>query len=169
MKRRDPKITVVQAPISGVITDLGFRPGELNRTEEFRRLLTIVDPSRVWLEAQVYEHQSAAIVRGVTRASFTSPGLPSPRLLDRPIAVSGSVNPDAVRSASFSTSPNPGRRAESRRVRADRRPATLSRMLNRIIRFSLDNRSSSYRSVRRGPRVRPADRPAARKSTSSRI
>lgn len=92
MKRRDPRITIVQAPLSGVITELGFRPGELNRTGEFRRLMTIVDPSRVWLEAQVYEHQSAAIVRA-TRASFRSPGLASPRLLDRPIAVSGSLNP----------------------------------------------------------------------------
>ena len=107
MKRRDPRITVVQAPISGVITDLGFRPGELNRTGEFRRLVTIVDPSRVWLEAQVYEHQSAAVVRGVTRASFTSPGLPSPRLLDRPIAVSGSVKPDAGTLSVIFDVPNP--------------------------------------------------------------
>jgi hypothetical protein len=91
MKRRDPKITVVQAPISGIITEVGFRPGELNPTGEFRRLLTIVDPSRVWLEAQVYDHQSAAILWGVSRASFTSPGMPSHRPLDRPIAISGAV------------------------------------------------------------------------------
>lgn len=95
MKRRDPRITVVQAPISGVITELGFRPGELNRTGEFRRLLTIVDPSRVWLEAQVYENQSAALLHGTARASFTSPGLPSQRTLEPPIAVSGSVNPES--------------------------------------------------------------------------
>ncbi len=107
MKRRDPRITVIQAPISGVITDLGFRPGELNRTGEFRRLFTIVDPSRVWLEAQVYEHQSAAVVRGVTRASFMSPGLRSPRLLDRPIAVSGSVKPDVGALIVIFDVPNP--------------------------------------------------------------
>ena len=107
MKRRDPRITVVQAPISGILTDVGFRPGELNRTGEFRRLFTIVDPSRVWLEAQVYEHQSAAVVRGVTRASFTSPGLRSPRLLDRPIAVSGSVKPDLGTLSVIFDVPNP--------------------------------------------------------------
>lgn len=107
MKRRDPRVTVVQAPISGVITDIGFRPGELNRTGEFRRLVTIVDPSRVWLEAQVYEHQSAAILHGSTRASFISPGLPSRRLLDRPIAISGSVNPDAGTLSVIFDVPNP--------------------------------------------------------------
>jgi multidrug efflux pump subunit AcrA (membrane-fusion protein) len=107
MKRRDPRITIVQAPISGVITDVGFRLGELNRTGEFRRLFTIVDPSRVWLEAQVYENQSAAVVRGVARASFTSPGLPSPRLLDRPIAVSGSIKPDAGTLSVIFDVPNP--------------------------------------------------------------
>lgn len=108
IKRRDPKITVVQAPISGVVTEVGFRPGELNRTNEFRRLLTIVDTSRVWLEAQLYAHQSGAVLNGFTPASFTSPGLPSPRPLDRPIAVSGAVSPDTGALSVIFDVPNPG-------------------------------------------------------------
>jgi len=108
MKRRDPRITVVQAPISGVITDIGFRPGELNRTGEFRRLLTIVDPSRIWLEAPVYAHQSAAVLHGTSRASFMSAGLPAPRLLERPIAVSGSVSPETGTLTVIFDVPNPG-------------------------------------------------------------
>jgi len=108
MKRRDPKITIVQAPISGVITGIGFRPGELNRTGEFRSLMTIVDTSRVWLEAQVYDHQSAALLRGFAGASFTSPGLPSSRPLDRPIAVSGAVHPETGTLSAIFDVPNPG-------------------------------------------------------------
>jgi multidrug efflux pump subunit AcrA (membrane-fusion protein) len=94
MKRRDPKITIVKAPVSGVITEIGFRPGELNGTDEFRRLFTIVNTSSVWLQAQVYDDQSAAVLQGFARASFVSPGLPGPRQLGRPVAVSGSVNPE---------------------------------------------------------------------------
>ena len=108
MKRRDPKITIVEAPISGIITDIGFRPGELNRTGEFRSLMTIVDTSRVWLEAQVYDHQSAALLRAGASASFTSPGLAAPRPLDRPIAVSGSVNPQTGTLSAIFDIPNPG-------------------------------------------------------------
>ena len=108
MKRRDPKITIVQAPISGVITEIGFRPGELNRTGEFRQLMTIVDTSRVWLEARVYDHQSAALLRGAAGASFTSPGLSSSRQLDRPIAISGAVTPATGTLSAIFDVPNPG-------------------------------------------------------------
>jgi multidrug efflux pump subunit AcrA (membrane-fusion protein) len=108
MKRRDPKITIVKAPISGVITDVGFRPGELNSTDEFRRLFTIVNTSRVWLEAQLYEHQSAAILRGFTRASFVSPGSRTTRRLDRPVAVSAALNPDTGALSVIFDVANPG-------------------------------------------------------------
>lgn len=94
MKRRDPKVTMVKAPIAGVITEIGFRPGELNGTDEFRRLFTIVNTSRVWLQAQAYDDDSAAVLRGVGRASFTAPGLGDPRPLGPPTAISGSVDPE---------------------------------------------------------------------------
>ncbi len=108
IKRRDPKVTIVSAPISGVITEVGFRPGELNGTDEFRRLFTIVNTSSVWLEAQVYDHQRAAILKGAGRASFTSPGLPSARPLARPVAVSGSVNPETGALSVIYDVENPG-------------------------------------------------------------
>jgi multidrug efflux pump subunit AcrA (membrane-fusion protein) len=108
IKRRDPKTTIVKAPISGVITDVGFRPGELNGTDEFRRLFTIVNTSRVWLEAQMYEHQSAAILKGFTRASFASPGSRTTYRLDRPVAVSGALNPDTGALSVIFDVANPG-------------------------------------------------------------
>jgi multidrug efflux pump subunit AcrA (membrane-fusion protein) len=109
MKRRDPKITVVKAPIAGVITEIGFRPGELNGTDEFRRLFTIVDTSAVILEAQVYDHQSAAVLKGTTRASFTSPGFDVPRPLQRPLAISGAINPETGALSVLFDVANPGR------------------------------------------------------------
>ena len=108
IKRRDPKTTIVKAPISGVITEIGFRPGELNGTDEFRRLFTIVNTSSVWLEAQVYDHQRAALLKGFTRASFTSPAIGSERPLSRPVAVSGMINPETGALSVIFDVPNPG-------------------------------------------------------------
>jgi len=53
MKFRDPRRTPVASPINGVITTIDFLPGELNLTAEYRNLFTIVDPSQVWVRAQV--------------------------------------------------------------------------------------------------------------------
>ena len=108
IKRRDPKTTIVKAPISGVITEIGFRPGELNGTDEFRRLFTIVNTSSVWLEAQVYDHQRAALLKGFTRASFTSPAIGSERPLSRPVAISGMINPETGALNVIFDVPNPG-------------------------------------------------------------
>jgi multidrug efflux pump subunit AcrA (membrane-fusion protein) len=108
IKRRDPKITIVKAPIAGVITEIGFRPGELNGTDEFRRLFTIVNTSSVWLEAQVYDHQRPAILKGSGPASFISPGLSGRRPLARPVAVSGAVNPETGALSVIYDVANPG-------------------------------------------------------------
>ena len=108
IKRRDPKITIVKAPISGVITEIGFRPGELNRTDDFRHLFTIVNTSSVWLEAQVYDHQRSALLDGFTRRSFTSPSFDSARPLGRPVAVSGLINPDTGALSVIFDVANPG-------------------------------------------------------------
>ncbi len=55
MKWRDPRSTPVIAAIDGFITDINFIPGELNPEGETRRLLTIVDLSEVWIEAEIAE------------------------------------------------------------------------------------------------------------------
>jgi multidrug efflux pump subunit AcrA (membrane-fusion protein) len=93
MERRDPKITPVQAPISGVITEVAFRPGELNTTGTFRRLLTIVDTSRVWIEARVFENDCASLLKHFGRASFSASGIAGERPLGRPVAISTTMDP----------------------------------------------------------------------------
>ncbi|HEY7680410.1 MAG TPA: efflux RND transporter periplasmic adaptor subunit [Terriglobia bacterium] len=64
MKFRDPRRTPVQSPINGVITTIDFVPGELNATDEYRRLFTVVDPSRVWARADVYVNDVWKLKKG---------------------------------------------------------------------------------------------------------
>ncbi len=46
---------MVNAPISGYVDEIFFVPGDINPDGEFRLLLTIIDLSTVWVQAQVYE------------------------------------------------------------------------------------------------------------------
>ena len=55
VKRRDPRTVMVNSPMSGYIDEIYFVPGDINPDGEFRTLLTIVDLSTVWIQAQVYE------------------------------------------------------------------------------------------------------------------
>ncbi len=55
IKRRDPRTVMINSPISGYIDEIYFVPGDINPDGEFRELLTIVDLSTVWVQAQVYE------------------------------------------------------------------------------------------------------------------
>jgi RND family efflux transporter MFP subunit len=93
MKIRDPKITTVTAPISGSITEVHFTPGELDRTQEFRRLFTVTDTSKLWLEAHVFESDIEAAVSG-HKAYFSTVADPEKRRpLGKPVAVAGELEP----------------------------------------------------------------------------
>ena len=50
---RDPRKTLVTAPIAGTITSVDFTPGELNLNGEYRKLFTIVETSHVWIRGDV--------------------------------------------------------------------------------------------------------------------
>jgi cobalt-zinc-cadmium efflux system membrane fusion protein len=91
MQRRDPRITPVEAPISGLITNLAFTPGQLNPTDEFLELCTITDLSTVWIEADVFESDLGTVL-GATRARFQPVGSDIDRQLSRPVAVAGAVD-----------------------------------------------------------------------------
>lgn len=108
MKRRDPKFTPVTAPISGVITEIHFTPGELNPTEEFRKLFTIVDLSRVWLEAEIFEKDIGAVM-AARRAYFSTSAGAERRPLGRPVAFSGWMSEHNRTLKVFYEVPNQGR------------------------------------------------------------
>ncbi len=50
---RDPRKTLVTAPIAGTITSVDFISGALNLNGEYRKLFTIVDTSHVWVRGTV--------------------------------------------------------------------------------------------------------------------
>lgn len=86
IRRRDPRVTVVEAPIAGVITKLGVKPGERNETGAFRNICTIVDLSRVWIEADVLEKDVALVLNGA-QASFRLSDTGPSRRFARQVAV----------------------------------------------------------------------------------
>ncbi len=63
----------LRAPISGVITEINFTPGQ--QVEVGESLFTIMDLSRVWVEAKVYERDLAA-VSYASRATFKVAAFP---------------------------------------------------------------------------------------------
>ena len=69
-KFRDPRRTPVPSPMNGVITTIDFVPGELNETDEYRQLFTIVDPSQVWIKAQVVPGDVWKLRKGQTARAF---------------------------------------------------------------------------------------------------
>jgi len=55
IKRRDPRTVIIKSPLSGYIDEIYFVPGDINPDGEFRRLLSIIDLSTVWVQAEIYE------------------------------------------------------------------------------------------------------------------
>ncbi len=55
IKRRDPRTVIIKSPLSGYIDEIYFVPGDINLDGEFRKLLTIIDLSTVWVQAEIYE------------------------------------------------------------------------------------------------------------------
>ncbi len=54
IKFRDPRKTPVLSPINGIITSVDFIPGQLNPSDEYLKLFTIVDTSEVWIRGEVF-------------------------------------------------------------------------------------------------------------------
>jgi multidrug efflux pump subunit AcrA (membrane-fusion protein) len=88
IQRRDPRVTPVEAPISGVITSVSQKTGDLNPTGAFTELCTITDLSRVWIEAQVFERDIDAVLGGHdVRATFGTSEADISQPLGTPVAI----------------------------------------------------------------------------------
>ena len=74
-RSRDPRTVRVTAPISGTIDEIFFVPGEINRTDEFRKLFAIVDLSAVWIRADIFE-KDMPVFRGAREAVITTEAFP---------------------------------------------------------------------------------------------
>ena len=83
------RLTVVddldlRAPISGVITGVFVVPGQL--VEAGQKLITLLDPSVVWVHADVYERDVPSVQHS-TRATITSQAMPELVLRGRRVAI----------------------------------------------------------------------------------
>ena len=95
----------LRVPITGVLTGVFVVNGQL--VEAGQKLITLLDPSVVWVHADVFEADVASVQRS-TRALITSPSLPTVALAGRRVALGvtqGEV-PGAIE-AWFEV-PNPG-------------------------------------------------------------
>lgn len=87
----------ITAPISGVIAESHFTPGE--PVEEGKRLFTIMNLDRVWIEAQVFEKDLATITTA-QRATFKVAAFPNTVFQigggsdNRLITIGASVDPE---------------------------------------------------------------------------
>ena len=79
-KFRDPRRTPINCPITGVIGSIDFSPGELNMTDEYKQLFTIMDTSRVWVKVQVYGSDVIALQKG-QQVSVVHPAAPAKPLV----------------------------------------------------------------------------------------
>ncbi len=84
--RADGRI-VIRAPLAGVVASRTLAPG--SRVDAGAELFTVVDPSVVWLEANVPAAE-AARVSATSEATFRVPGADAPRRVRRTVSV-GSV------------------------------------------------------------------------------
>ena len=55
IKRRDPRTVIIKSPLDGYIDEIYVVPGDINPDGEFRELLTVIDLSTVWVQANIYE------------------------------------------------------------------------------------------------------------------
>lgn len=67
--------TVYRAPVSGIVADRNVAPGQFLSSGSATPVMTITDPARVWLVAQLAESEAASIRVG-DQVVVTTPALP---------------------------------------------------------------------------------------------
>jgi RND family efflux transporter MFP subunit len=80
----------LRSPVAGVVTFVGVTSGQ--SVEAGARLVSVIDPSSVWLQARVPETE-AARVASTPGASFTVAGSERVFTTDEPIAVGAALDP----------------------------------------------------------------------------
>ncbi|NYD92258.1 cobalt-zinc-cadmium efflux system membrane fusion protein [Sphingomonas melonis] len=89
-------VTTLHAPISGLVAARDVSPGQYVSQGGDKPVMTITDPSRVWLVAQVAESDAEAIHVGDS-ATVTTPALPGRRFQARIDLVGAALDPQTHR------------------------------------------------------------------------
>ncbi|WP_174838330.1 efflux RND transporter periplasmic adaptor subunit [Sphingomonas sp. CL5.1] len=88
--------TVYRAPVAGLIADRNVAPGQFVTAGGTTPLLTITDPSRVWLVAQLAESDAATVHVG-DQVRVTTPALPGRTFAARIDNVGAALDPNSHR------------------------------------------------------------------------
>lgn len=99
--------TVYRAPVSGIIADRNVAPGQFLSSGNTTPLMTITDPARVWLVAQLAESEAASIRVG-DQVVVTTPALPGRQFTATIDNVAAGLDPTTHRLPVRATIANPG-------------------------------------------------------------
>ena len=99
-------VTTLHAPISGLVASRDVSAGQYVSQGGDKPVMTITDPARVWLVAQVAEGDAAAIHVG-DAATVTTPALPGRRFQARIDLVGAALDPQTHRLPVRATIANP--------------------------------------------------------------
>ncbi len=100
-------VTIYRAPVSGVVADRSVAPGQFVSAGGSTPLLTITDPARVWLVAQLAESDAASVHLG-DRVTVTTPALPGRSFVATIDNIGASLDATSHRLPVRATVDNPG-------------------------------------------------------------
>ena len=112
IKRRDPRTVIIKSPINGYIDEIYVVPGDINPDGEFRELLTIIDLSTVWVQADIYEKDLQAF-RNSPDALIASEAYPGEIFRSRFQTVGSEIDPETRTIPVYYELPNPGDRLKA--------------------------------------------------------
>ena len=99
-------VTTLHAPIGGLIASRDVSAGQYVSQGGDKAVMTITDPSHVWLIAQIAEGEASAVHLG-DKATVTTPALPGRRFVARIDLVGASLDPQTHRLPVRATIANP--------------------------------------------------------------
>jgi len=99
--------TIYRAPVSGIIADRSVAPGQFLSSGSATPVMTITDPARVWLVAQLAESEAANIHLG-DQVVVTTPALPGREFTATIDNVAAGLDPTTHRLPVRATIANPG-------------------------------------------------------------
>lgn len=112
IKRRDPRTVIIKSPIDGYIDEIYVVPGDINPDGEFRELLTIIDLSTVWVQADIYVKDLQAF-RDAPDALIVTEAYPDETFRGRFQTVGSEIDPVTRTIPVYYELPNPGDRLKA--------------------------------------------------------
>jgi multidrug efflux pump subunit AcrA (membrane-fusion protein) len=112
IKRRDPRTVIIKSPIDGYIDEIYVVPGDINPDSEFRELLTVIDLSTVWVQADIFE-KDLKVFRSAPDAWIVSEAYPDEIFRGRFQTVGSEIDPETRTVPVYYELSNPNNRFKS--------------------------------------------------------